>query len=76
MLPSPNPRFPLTTNREIAIVTACYIGSGIVAGVLFRFVEHARGVPDPHREIVTLVFAALCAIAWTWSVTSILRRRL
>lgn len=57
---------------DIAIVTLCYASVAIGLDLMIAIGEHARGVPDPHREVVLAVFRLLCAAAWLWSMATLL----
>ena len=57
---------------DVAIVTLCYASVAIGLDLMIAIGEHARGVPDPHRDVVLAVFRLLCAAAWLWSMASVM----
>ena len=65
----------MTTNQALFIVTLCYVFTAAGGSLLFRFAELARGAPDPHRAVITVLWVALMIAAWLWSVAEILRGR-
>lgn len=64
----------MTTNKAL-FMTLCYVFTAAGGSLLFRFAELARGAPDPHRAVITVLWVALMIAAWLWSVAEILRGR-